>query len=598
MTTEPADLPPRRPRPGYPEILTDEQRRLLSEIREVLTDLRAGIARAGGAVEDETRTDTALKQLDELFLLVVAGEFNAGKSAVLNALLGERVLAEGPTPTTDRIHLLKHADRSGPDDRPPEAGIALVTAESPVLAHMNVVDTPGTNAVLREHEALTREFIPRSDMVLFVTSADRPFTESERAFLEAIRGWGKKVALVINKIDIVFADEDVQRIEAFVTEQASALLGFAPAVFPVSARLAISAKEKRRQAGDEAAEEEWRASRFSGLEVYVVQTLDEAERIRLKLLSPLRVGLTLAEKYFAVVQDRESLLADDFAALADVEGQLEAYREDTRRQITFRLADLETVFHELERRGIEFFADTLRLGRLPDLVSRQRIAKEFEKKVVADLPREVDSGVRTILDWMLAQNLTLWQSVSAHVARRRVEHADRIVGSEGQGFDLDRQRLLDSVARTAQRTVEGYDRRQEADRLAEQAQMAAAGAALLEVGAVGLGAAVALTALDATGLLAAGALAALGFVVLPHRRRKAEEELRKRIDEMRTRLVGSLREQLEREVDAAVEKIRDAISPYTRFVRAERTRLDETRHELDGIRRRGLDLAARVEALR
>ena len=518
---------------------------------------------------------------------------------MLNALLGERVLAEGPTPTTDRIHLLKHADRSGPGDRPPEPGIALVTSESPVLAHMNVVDTPGTNAVLREHEALTREFIPRSDMVLFVTSADRPFTESERAFLEAIRDWGKKVALVINKIDIVFADEDVQRIEAFVTEQASALLGFAPAVFPVSARLALAAKTKRRQTGDDAAaEEEWRASRFSGLEVYVVQTLDEAERVRLKLLSPLKVGLKLAEKYVAVVGEREALLADDFAALADVEGQLEAYREDTRRQIGFRLADLETIFHELERRGVEFFTDTLRLGRLPDLVSRQRIAKEFEKKVVADLPREVDTGVRSILDWMLAQNLELWQSVSAHVARRRAEHADRIVGSEGQGFDLDRQRLLDSVARTAQRTVEGYDRRQEADRLAEQAQMAAAGAALLEVGAVGLGAAVALTALDATGLLAAGALAALGLVVLPHRRRKAEEELRKRVDEMRTRLVGSLREQLEREVDAAVEKIRDAVSPYTRFVRAERTRLDETRRELDGIRRRGLDLAARVESLR
>ena len=46
----------------------------------MLTDLRAEIVRAGGAAQDETRTDTALKQLDELFLLVVAGEFNAGKS--------------------------------------------------------------------------------------------------------------------------------------------------------------------------------------------------------------------------------------------------------------------------------------------------------------------------------------------------------------------------------------------------------------------------------------------------------------------------------------------------------------------------------------
>ena len=72
------------------------------------------------------------------------------------------------------------------------------------------MDTPGTNAVLREHEALTREFVPRSDLVLFVTSADRPFTESERAFLEAIRDWGKKIVVVVNKIDILETEDDLR----------------------------------------------------------------------------------------------------------------------------------------------------------------------------------------------------------------------------------------------------------------------------------------------------------------------------------------------------------------------------------------------------
>ena len=45
--------------------------------------------------------------------------------------------------------------------------------------------------------------------MLFVTSADRPFTESERAFLEQVRGWGKKVVIVINKVDILDSPEDV-----------------------------------------------------------------------------------------------------------------------------------------------------------------------------------------------------------------------------------------------------------------------------------------------------------------------------------------------------------------------------------------------------
>ena len=62
----------------------------------------------------------------------------------------------------------------------------------PLLRDIHIVDTPGTNAIIREHERITAEFVPRSDLVLFVTSADRPFTETERAFLEQIRGWGKK----------------------------------------------------------------------------------------------------------------------------------------------------------------------------------------------------------------------------------------------------------------------------------------------------------------------------------------------------------------------------------------------------------------------
>ena len=69
----------------------------------------------------------------------------------------------------------------------------MITAPAELLRDVHIVDTPGTNAIIREHEQLTADFVPRADLVLFVTSADRPFTETERAFLETIRGWGKKI---------------------------------------------------------------------------------------------------------------------------------------------------------------------------------------------------------------------------------------------------------------------------------------------------------------------------------------------------------------------------------------------------------------------
>jgi Dynamin family len=56
-----------------------------------------------------------------------------------------------------------------------------------LLRNVNVVDTPGTNVILERQQRLTEEYVPRADLVLFVVSADRPFTESEVEFLQYIR---------------------------------------------------------------------------------------------------------------------------------------------------------------------------------------------------------------------------------------------------------------------------------------------------------------------------------------------------------------------------------------------------------------------------
>ena len=64
-------------------------------------------------MEELSLLSDAIKQLDELFLLVVVGEFNSGKSSIINALLGNRYLAEGILPTTNEISVLKFRSASG-----------------------------------------------------------------------------------------------------------------------------------------------------------------------------------------------------------------------------------------------------------------------------------------------------------------------------------------------------------------------------------------------------------------------------------------------------------------------------------------------------
>src|SRR5687767_1807797 len=162
-------------------VLTPELQRQLNSGRELLSELRDAMTRFSAPEADQAALAASIRQLDEFFLLVVVGEFNAGKSAFINALAGQRVLQEGVTPTTAQIHVLKHGDLVATSVE--DEGIRVVTAPVELLREVHIVDTPGTNAIIREHERLTAEFVPRADLVLFVTSADRPFTETERAFL-------------------------------------------------------------------------------------------------------------------------------------------------------------------------------------------------------------------------------------------------------------------------------------------------------------------------------------------------------------------------------------------------------------------------------
>src|SRR3954452_13478481 len=139
-------------------ILNRNQDELLAENRRLVADLQQALARFDASAEDQATLKRSALQLDELFLLVVAGEFNPGKSALINALMGSKILEEGVTPTTTHVHILKHG--GAVSTTPPETARGVITAPVDLLQDIKTVDPPGTNAIHREHEAIPREFGP------------------------------------------------------------------------------------------------------------------------------------------------------------------------------------------------------------------------------------------------------------------------------------------------------------------------------------------------------------------------------------------------------------------------------------------------------
>src|SRR5207244_2143959 len=157
------------------------------------------------------------------------------------------------------------------------------------------------------------------------------------------------------------------------------------------------------------------------------------------------------------------------------------------------------------------------------------------------------------------------------------------------------------LGQTARGVLQRHDHQREATQLAASVRDAVTQATLIEAGAVGLGAVsmalVGSAAADVTGLFAASVLAGVGLWLLPRKRRQAKEQFRVRTEELRTRLLTALRDEFQRELERSIQRIRDALAPYDRFVRGERERTQrlaaDLRSTLDDLGR----LRARIDGL-
>ena len=561
------------------KILNDRQENTLKRERNFLNDLQLQLVENNSAKDDLDSLKHSIRQLDDLFLIVIVGEFNAGKSAFINALLGQQLLKEGVTPTTSQINILRYGEKK--ESHLVEKDQTVLTFPVEILSDISMVDTPGTNAIIRQHEELTTHFVPRADLILFVTSVDRPFTESERSFMQSIRDWGKKVVIILNKIDILEDEQQLTQIVDFIQNNTQALLGRTLDIFPVSARQALRAKN-----GEDGL---WEASRFEALEEYIRSSLDQSGQIRLKFMNPLGVAAHLVDKYIQVSETQRQQLEEDVKLLQSVERQQAVYLEDMHKNFKFRMTDVEKIFFELEQRGDDFFEEYFRLAQLFHLLKKERLQADFTREVIADVPEQVERKVNALIDWLVDADLQQWKTITNYLTEREREHKKHIIG-EGINTDFvyDRSRLLNAIGKEAERVVNSYDKHREAGQIAENARNAVTASMAVEIGAVGLGALITVlastVAADVTGIITAGVVAALGLFIVPAKRRMAKKELHEKLAALRIKLVKSLADEFEKEIRQSQQRIDDAISPYTRFIRAELNAIEKAQVNLHEAR--------------
>lgn len=202
----------------------------------------------------------------------VVGEFNAGKSTFLNALLGVDVAPTGILPTTATLHWVAWAPdpfarvavRGAPDRVVPHEGLKGALTElqeakvaidrvfiyAPIerLRFVEVIDTPGFNAPDPEHTKAARSAFDEAHLVLWLLDATQPLKDSERRIMDDAVARGLPIVALLNKGDRL-REGEAPRVLGHVAE------GLAEAKIPVlappvvfSARLSL-----RGRLGDAAA---------------------------------------------------------------------------------------------------------------------------------------------------------------------------------------------------------------------------------------------------------------------------------------------------------------------------------------------------------
>lgn len=574
------------------QIVDERVRPLLEQERQLLQQLH-DLAVAGGHSEDARRLRDILSGIGELFLLVIVGEFNAGKSSFINALFGQKTRVEGPIPVDDRITIMHYGEQEETRTITPFVTESRVPVE--FLRNIAIVDTPGTNSVVRQHQEITEDFIPRADLVLFITSIDRPLTESERQFLSYIQQWGKKIVIVLNKIDTK-DDAEIEEVVNFVDDKCRELLGFKPLIFPVAAKLALQAKLGSHP-------REWSRSRFESLEDYIFKTLGERERLRLKLLSPLDSASTVSEKLSGEYNGKLALLADDAEKIARIEQQLATAHQDMQANFEKFILRVDALVVELRDRGVDFIDQNVRVRNLKLLRSETQFREAFEKQVMSEWKTKLETTLTESVDWLVRQNMKLWHDTLDYFNTqvRKSEYDEQIIGRIGGQFVYEREEVYARLRREAETRVNSLDHREECRRVVDGALGAMQQSLGLGVVGVGLGYVLATAfttaAMDVTGVTAAALLFATSFFILPYKRKRAIEEFRQKIDRLRADLRQALETEAKREIDRSVEKVRGALEPYTRFVRGEQAKVEERAEVLTKARAQLLVLKREIETI-
>jgi small GTP-binding protein len=521
-----------------------------------------------------------LTDIREPLLFVVVGEVKAGKSSLLNALFGQEFAKVDVLPATDRVYIFRHGEK----EKSVEVSAQLTERYLPIpfLQDFNVVDTPGTNTMVPEHQTIAESFVPRADIVLFVFSVTNPWSQSGWQLLDLVqKKWLKNVVFVLQQADLRHSAE-VEVIHRHLQDTAMRKLGFAPPIFPVSARKALLVKTTGI-----AKEDLWRESGFGPLEEQINRMVTESGARFVKLQSTASTAGVILNAVADEIHGSMETIARDEKHLGRVNEFLQVRKDQTLRQVAGFLRGVEQACRECARQGTRLLEEKLSFWKTWRLVwSREQWQHDFQTEVEAKLRQTVEPQVENAVQLLETDLRGLWPQLQDAIEAQFASEGKTRMRKTIPDFARQRRELLQSIELTLVERVAGKAVEEQLARMFREtaawlrlpAGIAAAGGIITLIVAMSSA-----SVADVTGTLAVSA-AVIGTIVAFTQRRKILAAYEREMEKKRDELVSAIEQQMKHAIDLFYREIAVAFEPLAAFCIAERKRYEPLVEQADALR--------------
>jgi len=501
--------------------------------------------------------------INEPFLFVVVGEVKSGKSSFINALLQENICKVDAAPCTDVVQKIEYS--KDPIETVLTQHYKKIGVPAEILKTVAIVDTPGTNTIIEHHQEITQNFVPNSDLVLFVFPAKNPHTQSAWDLLDYVsEEWKKNVVFILQQADLARSDElsiNIEKVKEYAIQRGIS----APKVFATSAILELENKD---------------GSGFNEVREFVHNTITGGRHLKLKLLSSLETSEQVILKTNTSLEKLKNSLDKDLAFVDKIKQRLETGEKHSVYEIKSLVDRLVSNYDKISNDVKDEFVEGLSIvslfkrtfGALFNKESSiknwiEKLQKRFEGKLKSSFEEIADDGAKHFLNGirLLLQNLIDELDLKEQQKINKDELYIKIGEERREVIQDVKSKVTDLLANDSFTTFLNSNP-------SNLAPTAMGGGLLTVIGAIILST-TQVAFLDITGGILTGAGLLIAGGVLIFKKSKIIREFKSGLDSGKTKFTEELSLKLNTKLNLIYEDINRSFIPFYEYTENENKRL-------------------------